>query len=139
MTLVWSTLLAALLLYSPVYGTLDEVDYETARRGITVTAHVYGLGPTHEITGSFLEGSRYFNSDGVFAGNGTPITCKGYRYTVTPRRGVSSITVHMPRRCIREDAGKTMTVRLLMLDPHEPGRRIYLEVAKQHVAPQPQR
>lgn len=128
---MWLFLVAALLAVSGT-GHLDEVRYVTDRRAVTVSAGVYGLGPSHEITGSFTGGSRYFNADGIFSSYGR-IDCPEYRYVVRPRRGVSRIEVRIPRSCVGDDLGKDVRVRLLMLDPSEPGRGIYLQLDEREV------
>lgn len=128
---MWSFLVAALLAVSGA-GHLDEVRVVTDRRVVTVSVGVYGLGPTHEITGSFTGGSRYFNTDGIFSPSGR-IDCPKYRYTARPRRGVSRIEVRIPRSCVGDDLGKDVRVRLLMLDPSEPGRGIYLQLDERDV------
>ena len=109
------------------FGSFEEVTQQFKGRNLTVTARIRGLGPTHEITGSFQGGKRYFNSDGVFSSTGQML-CSGFRYDVHSRRGTSTIVVTMPRVCVKEDAGRGVRVNLLMLDSDEPGRSIYLRI-----------
>lgn len=131
-------IIAALLVLtsSPQGGNGDITDARQRidRKNVTITTRIYGLGPGHEITGSFDGGTYYFNSDGVGRNNST-VDCPGYRYKVSPRRGTSTIEVRIPRICIPGDAGKPATVRLIMLDPSEPGRGIYLQVDQANAKP----
>jgi len=126
------SLLVATLVALSGSGHFDDVTYRTERRNVTVSAGVYGLGPSHEVTGSFVGGSRYFNSDGVFAPSGR-IDCPGYRYEVRSLRGVSRIKVRIPSRCVGDDLNRNVLVRLIMLDPSEPGRGIYLQLDTREV------
>lgn len=106
-------------------GDIKDARLRIDRKNVTITTRIYGLGAGHEITGSFDGGTHYFNADGV-GRNGAPVDCPGYRYKVSPRRGTSTIEVRIPRTCVPGDSGKSATVRLIMLDPSEPGRGIYL-------------
>ena len=115
------------------FGSFEEVIQHFDGKNVVVTARIYGLGPTHEVTGSFRGGKRYFNADGVFSASGQ-VRCPGFRYEVRSRRGVSSIVVTLPRTCVERDAGRGLRMQLLMLDPHEPGRGVYLRIDSARVA-----
>lgn len=128
----WYLATAALISTTGGLGHLDRVEHRVDRHTVTVSAGVYGLGPTHEITGSLVGGSHYFNSDGIYTADGQ-VSCPGYRYMVKPRQGTSRINVRIPRSCIGTDAGKAVRVRLIMRDEQETERATYIELDRREV------
>jgi hypothetical protein len=118
------------LVSSPVsavegHGRIEDVVRTVGPRSVVIEVFVYGMGPGYEVTGSFRGGRTYFNSDGVFTTAG-PVQCRGFSYQVKSRKGVSVVSVALPRVCVAADALRAVRMHLLMRDPHETGAAIYL-------------
>ena len=106
------------------HGRIEDVVRTVGPRSVVVEVFVDGMGPGYEVTGSFLGGRPYFNSDGVFTDSG-PVRCRGFSYREKSRKGISVVSVALPRVCVTVDALRAVRVHLLMRDPHETGDAIY--------------
>lgn len=130
--MVLSVLVSSPVFAADGYGSIEDVVRTVGPRSVVIEVFVYGMGPGYEVTGSFRGGRTYFNSDGVFVTAG-PVRCRGFSYQVKSRKGVSVVSVTLPRVCVAADALRAVRVNLLMRDPHETGDVIYLLVGSAEI------